>query len=179
MGTEKQGWESPEVIDSLYRRYAAEIRRYIGRSLPYDEAHDLSQEVFIRCGSCLDMERPEAHRAFLYRIARNLVIDRLRQIRRERKWIAEQVEQVWSFASSAEFGASRTGESTDLERALAKLGERMRDVFILRELHGFTLKEIGEFLDVGTSTVKRDLERARDILRLLLAGVDRKPNVAA
>ena len=57
-----------------------------------------------------------------------------------------------------------------LERALHGLPEALRSTVLLRDLEGFSYKEIAEILEVPLGTVMSRLHRGRAALRLALGG---------
>jgi RNA polymerase sigma-70 factor (ECF subfamily) len=62
----------------------------------------------------------------------------------------------------------RGTESIDLERAIAALSPRYREVLILHDAEGFTHEEIAELLGIESGTSKSQLARGRRRLRMLL-----------
>ncbi|MEM7452502.1 MAG: RNA polymerase sigma factor, partial [Pseudomonadota bacterium] len=52
----------------------------------------------------------------------------------------------------------------DLERAIAGLPERARQVFVLAGVYGYTHEQVAEALDVAVGTCKAHLHRARQML---------------
>src|SRR5882724_7515566 len=77
-------------LEALYHAYRADLLRFlVARTGDAAEADDILQDIWIKVR--MPTGRPIANgRAYLYRIAHNLVIDRLRQrhrrMRRERLW---------------------------------------------------------------------------------------------
>lgn len=57
----------------------------------------------------------------------------------------------------------------DLERAIERLPDGYREVFVLHDVEGYTHEEIGELLGIETGTSKSQLSRARGRLRAALA----------
>ena len=55
--------------------------------------------------------------------------------------------------------------SLDLERAIASLSARCRDVLVLHDIEGYTHKEIADLLGIAAGTSKSELFRARQTLR--------------
>ena len=60
-------------------------------------------------------------------------------------------------------------ERMDLERALERLPDGYRRVFVLHDVEGYTHEEIGDLLGIETGTSKSQLARARQRLRTALA----------
>lgn len=65
--------------------------------------------------------------------------------------------------------ARREGLRIDLERAVAALPDRYREVLILHDVEGYTHLEIAELLGIEPGTSKSQLSRARGALRKRLA----------
>ncbi len=56
-------------------------------------------------------------------------------------------------------------DSITMERALSSLPEELRTVVVLKEMEGYSHKEIGELLQVSRSTSEGRLYKARKLLR--------------
>ncbi len=145
-----------EVLFALHRqgvfRY---LSRVVGRA---ETAQDLTQEVFLRVTRA---EVPQAdasgHRAWVFKIARNLVLNHLRDGHRR----GQPVELVDAHAS-----APATQElAVAIREALASLADVDRDVFLLRESAGLSYEEIAAACDLTVEAVRGRLRRAREHLR--------------
>ena len=66
-------------------------------------------------------------------------------------------------------GSICSGLSIDLERAIARLPEAARTVFVLHDVEGFRHREIAELMGTAAGTSKAQLHRARKLLRVMLA----------
>lgn len=148
-----------EVLFALHRqgvfRY---LCRVVGRP---DTAQDLTQEVFLRVTRARVPETdPAGHRAWVFKIARNLVLNHLRDGMRR----GQPVELV-------EAPQPATQELTiALHQALAALADVDRDVFLLRESAGLSYDEIATACELSVEAVRGRLRRARQELREALDG---------
>lgn len=146
----------------LFERYHLSIFRYVRRMTRRDDvAEDLTQEVFVRV--VRGQERYEARgrdAAWLFRIARNLLVDYRRQAARR----PEPTGDVEQAARPA-----RQPLATDLHEALGQLAETDRDVFLLREMGGLSYQEIARVCGVTPDGVRSRIHRARKSLRTALA----------
>src|SRR5690349_21739492 len=101
-------------------------------------AEDLSQEVFVKVvrsfGSYREQEREVA---WVFRIARNVLVDRHRQRKREVPSVSLEAAPV-SVATR-----SRQADALALQDAIDDLPEPEREAFLMRELGGFGYEEIG------------------------------------
>lgn len=140
-----------------------------------DEAEGIVQETFLRLFEKLDQFEGRAKLGtWLYRVAYNASIDRLRQ-RRPTEVLADEAEAGdetsmapviftdWGQAPEVLFASAEA--QAELQRAVAKLPERLRSTFILREMEGLSTKETAEVLGIKAGAVKVQLHRARLTLR--------------
>jgi len=129
-------------------------------------AEDLTQQAFIRGWERLDTFRGESEfAAWLRRIAVNVVLsDRRSRGRRFEQAVddPEALETPQRTASPASIGA------IDLDRAIAGLPQRAREVFVLHDVEGYRHAEIAKLLEIAVGTSKTQLHRARRLLREVL-----------
>jgi RNA polymerase sigma-70 factor (ECF subfamily) len=129
------------------------------------EAEDLTQETFLRAHCRQEALRdPKAARGWLYRIATNVCLDRLRQRTRQARVCQDELQHVRPAAlenSSVQEQAERAETSTCVQRCLDYLPDSYRAVILLYEGHGLTAPEIANLLGVSLATVKIRLHRAR------------------
>jgi RNA polymerase sigma-70 factor, ECF subfamily len=156
------------AIRVLYDRHSSRVLAVVSRLAPDREsAEDWAQDTWIRALRGLPSFRDDAaFSTWVHRIAVNCALaGRRRWRRREDREIA--VEGTADFAGRGERPLLRL----DLERALATLPPRMRQVLVLHDVEGFTHEEIGELLCVEAGTSKSQLFRARAKMRQILAPV--------
>jgi RNA polymerase sigma-70 factor (ECF subfamily) len=148
--------------ESLFAAHQQGVFRYLCRIVGQTEtARDLTQEVFLRVSRAPAPDADSAgRRAWVFKIARNLALNYLRDTRHE-AGTAELVE-------SAEPAVQELG--TAIRQALAALAELDRDVFLLRETAGLSYDEIAGACELSVEAVRARLKRARQQLREALAG---------
>jgi RNA polymerase sigma-70 factor (ECF subfamily) len=144
-------------------------------------AEDCAQEVFLRVYSHLDRYEPQAKfTTFLFRIARNLWIDRARSIavhgkpasldsRSEAGEGRSLGERVPSASLSPVEILAKEEQQAALQRALDQLPEEQKAVVILSEIQGLKYQDIGAILDVPVGTVKSRMHTAMERLKELLS----------
>src|SRR5581483_4576466 len=113
------------------------IARFAERALhDVDAARDISQETFIRLWNARGdfAHTPELVRPFLYRTARNLVLDevRKRSVRARAAALGLGVERH-DFGPAEQFDADTVGSA--IAAAIDLLTPRRRDAFVLAYLH--------------------------------------------
>jgi RNA polymerase sigma-70 factor (ECF subfamily) len=149
-------------IESLVAAHRQSVYRYLCRIVGRaDTAHDLTQEVFLRVSRTSVPETNDTgQRAWIFRIARNLALNHVRDGRRRPEPVA-----------LVERGTAATQElRMAVREALAALPEVDRDVFLLRESVGLSYEEIGEACDLTAAAVRSRLHRTRLALRDALGG---------
>lgn len=151
------------VAEHLFAAHRDGLTRYLTRVVGHpDTARDLTQEVFLRVArSGIPAETGAGHRAWVFKIARNLALNHLRDARRQP-----------GFTTVADPSGQGTQElSAALQQALATLTDVDRDVFLLRELAGLGYDEIAVASDLSVDAVRSRLHRARQLLREQLGSV--------
>ncbi len=160
---------SVTAFETLYRQNVGRIHALCLRLTADRElAGQLTQDTFVRAWEKLGGFRGESRfETWLHRLAVNVVLDWRRQRdRRQRREIAAEDPQVLeNAAASRAVPAARVAERLDLERAVARLPEGARTVFVLYEIEGYAIKDIAEIEGIAEGTVKAQLHRARQILR--------------
>jgi len=129
-------------------------------------AEELTQESYLRAWQKLTTFRGEAaFTTWLHRIAVNVVIGNRRvRVRRDERPAGDgEIDEMLVEESSAD-----TATAVDLERAIARLPERARTVFVLHDVEGFRHREIAEMAGMAVGTSKAQLSRARRLLRKAL-----------
>lgn len=143
-------------------------------------SEDCAQEVFLRVYSHLDTYEPQAKfTTFLFRIARNLWIDRARSAAVHGRPASLDSRPDGEGRSLGERVASESPEPSEilareeqqaaLRRAIDQLPEEQKAVVILSEIEGMKYQEIGAILDVPVGTVKSRMHTAMERLRDLLS----------
>lgn len=147
-----------DAFGELYRRYADSIFRYaLSRGLPPADAEDVVSTVFLKAYQSLPgyRERGWPFSAYLYRIARNALVDLYRM---ERRIDPGDAEEVQSEAGDAmDDPIVRRAEFRELKQAMAGLPEDYQEVIRLRLL-----------LELPTETVALWMGRKEGAVRVLL-----------
>ena len=88
--------------------------------------------------------------------------------RSPRHRVEQTVEDIQAVEARRPVLRSVSESPVDLERAIEKLPERARMVFVLHDVEGYRHNEIAKLLDIATGTSKAQLHRARKLLREVL-----------
>lgn len=155
------------AFERLYRLHVARIHALTRRMMGTDEATELTQDIFVRAWQKLGTFRGEsAFGTWLYRLAVNVILSRRAQLAIRRGRMNEDPETLALLPARA----GTSDHRLDFERAIERLPEGARMVFVLHDVEGYTHEEIAVFLEVTSGTTKAQLHRARMILRRHLEG---------
>jgi RNA polymerase sigma-70 factor (ECF subfamily) len=153
----------PLGADALWREFSAPLRRFLrARARSAADADDLLQEVFVRIQRRLpELREPAKLQGWVYRIARNVVVDHYRS-RRESVPLAEEAEP-------ADPGGRDAVDLTPaLRRFLAALPTTYRDPLVRHEFQGESIAEVAAALGLSVTAAKTRVRRARLLLREML-----------
>ncbi|WP_425271778.1 RNA polymerase sigma factor SigW [Paenibacillus protaetiae] len=138
------------------------------------EAEDVVQDTFLRVYKNLDKyDEGLKFSTWIYRIATNLCIDRLRKRKPSYSLDAESSEHEGLDGYSMIPSDNRTPESEVLltetqkivHQAIESLPPKYKTIMMLRYIQDMSLQEIGEVLDMPVTTIKTRVHRGREFLR--------------
>jgi RNA polymerase sigma factor (sigma-70 family) len=157
-----QGGEE-SALGELMERYRARLFGFLMKRCP-DAAEDLFQETWIRVARACDSFDPSRRfSTWLFQIANNLCRDRGRRRRVEESYLETAREQGQAGPGFLE--APPLDLRIDMQRRLAELPERLREVLILRYYHQLGEADIAEVVGIPRGTVKSRLHSAVRALR--------------
>jgi RNA polymerase sigma-70 factor (ECF subfamily) len=136
------------------------------------DAQDIAQEACLRALRFFGSFRGDNARAWLLSIVRNTFYTWLRKNRPPENLVelGDEGLAVEDVSVNAEILNSRLADAEAIRRAIEELPAEFREIVILREMEGFSYKEIAELADVPIGTVMSRLTRARRQLQKRLAG---------
>lgn len=167
---------APALLTSYFEQREAMRRFFQARLGPDADVEDLLQDLYLKVVGLDAAAEVREPRAFLYRLASNLMMDRWRSGRRsaarDAAWrevvhVSGQTEDL-DDAPSAEAvvaGRERLGR---LMAALERLPEKTRTIFRMHKFEGLSYAEVAAKLGVSRSTVEKHM---MDALKVLAAKV--------
>lgn len=169
LGGDAAAWDS--LVRTYWKRVFNIAYKFVAR---YDEAEDLTQEIFVKLFKALDTyDRRASFDTWLTRVTRNLCIDRYRRRRREEARFIGELDldalQLDDLVSSPDAALAQRDEVAIVRRALVKLPAAYRDAVALRDIHELSYEEIAQRLQLPEGTVKSRINRGRKDLARHLA----------
>jgi RNA polymerase sigma-70 factor, ECF subfamily len=161
-----------QLFETHYERVARYIAVRIGS---IDEAEDLASEVFVRALKAIDSYRDTGApmEAWLFKIARNSVIDHLRD-RQRRPRPAELNEGVATMErrdANPDEQMEYTEDVNSLNQAMERLSEAQRQVLALRFGAEMTSEEVAQVVGKKAGAVREMQSAAISKLRQIMQAV--------
>jgi RNA polymerase sigma-70 factor (ECF subfamily) len=157
-----------DAFGELYRRYAKIVFRFIYANLnDRFDAEDLTEEVFLRAWRSLSNYRQKGvpFLAYLFKIARNVLIDFYRRAGRSGGHMSIEDKQITDFNPDPGETAILNIEHQEIRNTLTELREDYRTVLVLRFLSGLSPEETGAVMGRTPGAVRILQHRALSALR--------------
>lgn len=158
-----------KVLERAYLTERPGLVRYLRRCAGCEAAHDLAQEVFLRAAASPQVASLINPAGFLYRIARNLLIDRARSLRGQAVHLPLVDARDAACTPEQEYAIEARDLQAAYERALASLTPRRRQVFTMSRLDRKTYREIHRELGISVATVEDHMVKALAHVRRVIA----------
>jgi RNA polymerase sigma-70 factor (ECF subfamily) len=163
-------------FQAVFDEFQPKILRYVSNLVGESDAEDVTQEIFIKVSRALADFRGESKLStWLYRIATNVAIDRMRSPGYQNKMstIAEEGvddlddRNIWTGEKIPvlEWQIVRKELADCLQEYIRKLPENYRIILALSEFEGLSNQEVADILGVTIGAVKIRLHRARERLK--------------
>lgn len=168
---DRSAWE--KVVRQHHQRIFNVAYRFTGK---FEEAEDLTQEIFIKVYRTLGSYRPDSGVliTWMVRVARNHMIDNYRKHKLERSQTSslevefEKAEENPARYDNPGEAFSRREKSEIIHRMLLRVPDDLRESVILRDIEELSYEEIAAMLKLPLGTVKSRINRGRAELARLL-----------
>lgn len=155
------------AFDELYKRYGKPLIVYVFKKLnDKEEARDVVQEIFSNIWK--DREHLHVHSstsAYLYRQALNRSLNIFRRQKVVQQYVASLADYLDMISEETDQEKLEQEFLAVIEREIAALPPKMREVLMLRKEEALSNKEIAERLHISEHTVATHIKRALKILR--------------
>lgn len=152
--------ELKEDFLRTYDAYGDDIYRFCAVKVSNSElAQDLTQEVFMRYWQAVrDGKDLKNERAYLYTLARNLVIDWYRK--KKESSLDHLTEQGIDFGSDAHLAIEQGAQVNEILAVVNRLDDAAREVLVLRFVEGLTPREIAQITGESANAISVRINRA-------------------
>jgi len=134
-----------------------------------DDAKDVVQEVFIRVWNSREkLKEIQNLEAWCMRITKNIALDKMKSSYYKNTGGLENHNHILSSEETPYQTTMVNDTIINIQNLISGLPEKQRDVIQLRDIEGYSYKEICEILTLDMSQVKINLFRARQTLKDLI-----------
>lgn len=165
----EQGYK--ELVDTYQEKV---LNICLGYFPVYQDAEDITQEVFVKLFETIDNFRGEASlKTWVYRVAVNKCLEKLRYRKRGKRMaffhsligLEEHASHVASSFDHPGVALENKERTELLYKHIARLSEKQRTAFILHRMEGLSYQEIAGIMEVSLSSVESLLFRAKQNLK--------------
>jgi RNA polymerase sigma-70 factor (ECF subfamily) len=151
------------LVDRYERRAFYAAYQILGDE---EESRDVVQEAFVRVYRSLDkFDERRPFYTWFYRIVANLAIDHHRHLKLTKRVGGEEITETLPGGSRPSEPVEADETRRNVRKALDALPPKFKAVMVLRELHGFSCKEIASIVGSTHATVRWRMHRARLLFR--------------
>ena len=158
------------LFNELVRDYSERVWWHVRRMVnSHEETEDLVQEIFLKVWTALPSFRGEAQLStWLWRIASNETISYLRRERLRAALHFASAESIMASRIQADSYFNGTALQRELSKAVARLPERQRQVFVMRWWDELPFAEISAILGVSEGSLKASWHQAYEKVKNFL-----------
>ncbi len=158
---------SEKAFSTLVHKHKDKVRNLVFLTLgDVDYVDDISQDVFISVYHKLKEFRFESKfTTWLYRVTVNKCRDYLRK--KKVRSIFVPIKEI-DYERGSKTGTDNIDIPQLVRKAIARLPDKLKVPLVLRDIDGFSYKEIAEKLECEVGTVKSRIFRARESLKIIL-----------
>ena len=151
------------AFEALVKRHQKPLLNFFVRMGAYSDSEDLVQDTFVRLYRYRERYQPTAKfTTFLYVLAHRVWADLGRKTQRRDRLSASLQTEVETCSQTADASPMPV---MDVEAALDKLSDKLRDVIVLNIYQGLRYQEIADVLNIPLGTVKSRINLAITALR--------------
>ncbi|GAB5565002.1 MAG: RNA polymerase sigma-70 factor [Winogradskyella sp.] len=164
MAKDKPNICDSKIFETIYKTYAKDVRRFLFfKTQNIDKAEDLMQDVFIKLwDNCSKVDYNKV-KSYVFTIANNMFLNEVKHLSVVKKH-REQIKQE-STNESPEFVMLEKEFMDKLEKTIAALPDKQREVFLMNRIEKKKYKEIAEELDISVKAVEKRMHQALVIMR--------------
>jgi RNA polymerase sigma factor (sigma-70 family) len=152
----------------MFRKESAGLARYLAKRVGSEIANDLVQDVFLRAATSPQLTTLANPRAFLHRIAQNLLVDRARRQRCKIVIVASAEPVERRCPAEQEYQLEVNELEAALSSALDGLPERTRAIFVMHRFDEMAYRDIQREFGISLAGVEYHMMKALAHVRACL-----------
>jgi RNA polymerase sigma-70 factor (ECF subfamily) len=150
-----------ERISRLFTEHNESLVRFLAARLhSVQEAKEVAQEAYVRLLSLDDSGAVSFLRAFLFKTAANLAVDRIRSRSRQRQAMSAGLYDELREAMTPDHEAAQAEEAEIVRRLIGELPPKCRRAFLLHRIHGEEFSQIAKQMELSERMVRHYVLRA-------------------
>ncbi len=154
------------IFNFYYSGLCAYARKWIGSA---EIAEDLVQDFFVRLWTnSQKLEITSSLKSYLFTSVKNTALNHLKHAKIRELYAIQMMQSASENEGSANWEFTESELTEIIEKGMAKLPPRCREIFILNRFNGKDNREIAEMLGISKRTVELQISNALRILRIEL-----------
>lgn len=155
------------AFEVLFYKYRNKVKGFARNMVPAQiDLEEVVQEVFVKVWMKREMIKPDKDfQAYLFSIAKNLILDYLKSaVNRRLYFVEENFQQDMLIEEGSEITITQEAEDKLME-LIDQMPERRREIFKLSRFNGMSYRQIAERLHISENTVDSQIRNALAFLR--------------
>lgn len=155
------------AFEILFYKYRNKVKGFARNMVPAQiDLEEVVQEVFVKVWMKREMIKPDKDfQAYLFSIAKNLILDYLKSaVNRRLYFVEENFQQDMLIEEGSEITITQEAEDKLME-LIDQMPERRREIFKLSRFNGMSYRQIAERLHISENTVDSQIRNALAFLR--------------
>ncbi len=157
------------LIRGLFSDHGVSLEKFLSRKLDSPEdAAEIAQEAYLRIHRMEQGEDLDNPKAFLFQVAANLAVDKLRRRTLHNRFLSREKQQEFDDSESGGEPADASPEQIiaarqklqDMQAAIDELPFKVRQAFLMHRHRGLSYPQIADELGVSVSSVEKYILQA-------------------
>jgi len=155
------------LFDNIYQKELGAMTKYYNELVYYvqrmigdkEKSTNIIQETYLKTIEKSKTIEIKNERAFLYKVARNLVVDKVRKREKLPKVIYEEAEHFIPKKEQPKEIALINSREDDIKTIIENLPLRSKQAFVLHIMKGYSRKKISEIMGISVNAVQKHITR--------------------
>lgn len=154
-----------DTFRQLYLKYAKDIRQFLFfKTQNIEQAEDIMQDAFVKLWDNCNNVNFSKVKSYLFTTANHMFINQFRHNKVVRNY-ENQSSGKGKNIENPEFIAIEKEFLDKINKTIASLPEKQREVFVMNRMEKKKYKEIAKFLDISVKAVEKRMHQALLVMR--------------